>query len=130
MAGQFVQIESCWDGVRFHCPACGAEVFDDQGVTHKACSHLLFTWFSETGDMDHVSSELAEPLRRDEAYHQRREELEAQDENYEEPPRPDDPQYAQALEDNDVVFCLSYGGMACGPCGGYAVIAIRFPDAE
>ena len=64
MAGQRVSIEMNWEGSRFHCPACGAEVFNDEGETSNPCSHLLFTWVSEVGDMDYVSPALPEKLRR------------------------------------------------------------------
>ena len=122
MSGQIISIKINWDGVRFHCPACGAEIFDDQGVTTKACSHLLFTWFSELGEMDHVSPALSENLRRIAA--------EMDDEEDEDLPNPCDPDYAKLLEDEDVVFCLDSSGMACGQCGMTVAIGIRFPEGD
>ncbi len=57
MAGQRVSIEMNWEGSRFHCPACGAEVFNDEGETSNPCSHLLFTWVSEVRDVTSSTNE-------------------------------------------------------------------------
>ena len=115
MAGQIIDIQATWGGTRFHCPACGAEIFDDGGVTHRACNHLLFTWVSETGEMDYVSPTLPENLRRVGS---------EQGEDAEEGPNPSDPAYAKLLGNGDVVFCL------LAPAPGCLIIAIgiRFPE--
>lgn len=122
MAGQRVSIEMNWESSRFHCPACGAEVFNDEGETSNPCSHLLFTWVSEVGEMDYVSPALPEKLRRAAS--------EMDQEDDEDLSNPCDSDFAKHLEDEDVVFCLEASGMACGPCGFTVAIGIRFPTAE
>ena len=124
MAGQMVSITVNWNGSRFHCPACGAEVFDDEGCTQNPCPHLLFTWDSEAGAMGHCSTALSEEiLRADEPDEEDRD-------DDREAPTPCDPEFVSLLEERDVVFCLEFSGMACGPCGFTVAVGIRFPDAE
>jgi len=104
MAGQSIDIQASWERTRFHCPACGVEIFDDSGVTHEACPHLLFTWDSESGEMGYFSPVLPEVLRRVNS---------EEGDDAEEGLNPSEAAYANLLGKEDVVFCLNAPAPGC-----------------
>lgn len=124
MAGQIVNLSATWDGTRFHCPACGAEIFDDQGVTHAACSHLLFTWDSESGMFDSVSQVMPDRIHKAALS----DPLESESDD-DEIPAPWENEFTEFLEEQDVVFCLNCSGLACGPVSLTVAVGVRFPNA-
>lgn len=115
---QIIEIENYWQGTKFCCPACGKEVFtEDGGPALKPCEHVLFSWISEVGEIYNPSAQVQRLM----------DESEARDEM---PPSPYDDELVDALPDNAVLFALTEHGMACGPVSLTVVHAINFPQHD
>jgi hypothetical protein len=108
---QFVTIQNNWDSAKFHCPACGAEVFTGDGeATDKPCEHVLFSWIDAVGDFYNAAEALKELLEDEDSW------------SY-----PSDEEFLSRCPDTAVLFALEHSGMACGPVSLTAIHAIEFP---
>ena len=115
---QIVNIDNYWQGLKFCCPACGCEVFTDNGEpATEPCEHLVFSWI---GDAD----EFYNPSQRVQQVVEKAEEMDEMS------PSPFEDEFQQTLPDNTVMFALTEYGMACGPVSFTVVHAIEFPEGE
>jgi hypothetical protein len=109
---QYISIDQAWESPKFHCPACGAEVFSVDGEpTDKPCEHLLFSWIDQVGEFYNASDEIKKILKDDE-----------------DGLRPNEEEFILRCPDNTVLFALESCGMACGPVSLTVIHAIKFPE--
>ncbi len=109
---QYIDIHNNWESARFHCPACGAVIFDERGEpTPNPCKHLLFSWIDEVGDFYNPADEVKQILEEDDIL-------------------PFDDETLEKFPETTVIFRLVSFGMACGPVSITVIHAINFLDEE
>ena len=112
--GKYVSIQQEWQSPKFHCPACGAEVFTENGEpADKPCEHVLFSWIDQVGDFYNTAEEVGELIEDDENWFS----LSTED-------------FLSRCPETAVLFALEVSGMACGPVRLTVVHAIKFPEAN
>lgn len=110
--GQYITIQNYWESPKFHCPACGAEVFTETGdPTEKPCEHILFSWIDQVGEFYNTT-----------------EEIKALVEDRENWLSPSDDEFLARCPETAVLFAMEYNGMACGPVSLTLIHAIKFPE--
>lgn len=116
---QLIEIDNLWNGVAFYCPACGAEVYSDQGApTDDPCEHVLFSWIDAVGEYDNAVPEFQQIVDRW-----------AESDSLE--PAPCDEEFVNSMPEHTVLFALIHRGMGCtGPGSTTVVHGIRFPFVE
>lgn len=123
MPGHRVSIESDWDAMDFHCPACGSAVVQQREETRvvEPCAHLRYFWISMVGSFEWLAADIdaarLEALAEDD---------DADDLAAEEGRAPDDWDAADLCSDSTVVFCFDQTGPGCGPAPYTVEIAIDF----
>lgn len=111
---QYIPIQNRWESPRFHCPACGAVVFTENGdPTEKPCEHVLFSWIDQVGDFYNVAEEVNSLVQDEENWCS-----------------PSDEEFLTRCPEMAVLFALESSGMACGPVGLTVIHAIKFPETS
>jgi len=119
---QYVSFENNWEGLKFHCPACGSEVCSTDGnFTQTPCEHLFFCWIDECGEFENASEEF---LNLKEANSEDEDDCEGLH------GAPWNEDFLNKLPDDVVMFGIEHHGMACGPVCTTVVYAIKFPTMK
>lgn len=111
---QYVTIQNYSGSPKFHCPACGAEVFTEDGEhTKKPCEHVLFSWIDQVGEFYNTADEIRDLVEDDESWF-----------------CPSDEEFLTRCPGTAVLFALESSGMACGPVSLTVIHAIKFPELD